>query len=547
MLVKLSDPEILTKQESEILITKLERDELSPAEKQVVAKVIRGYFYLADLVQESGVKLKRVREFIFGRSSKRARKATPKSQEPEESEPAVSTPTGTERALNEIPPPAKRTVKTCPPGKGHGRLAADDYPGAEVRHCSHPHLKPGDLCPDCGRGRLYQGKPKRQIQLQGHAPVSAICWQVEVLLCALCKKVFNARDTHQSKYDGSVKSSVTLCRYYMGLPFLRLEGFQRLIGVPLPDATQWDLVVQLFRDVFPVFCRLIDIAAQAPLIHHDDTGSRILTLIAENKTLPPGARYGIHSTGLVCEGEHRIILFFTGRAHSGENLGKLLDRRQPGLPRPLQMSDAASLNAPKNHPKGTIPCYCNAHGFRKFRDIRNLFPDPCETILQTLSTVYEHDRETKVRGHTAEERLQYHAKHSGPLLDGLKVWMEEQMTSRQVEPNSELGQAMNYMLSRWEGFTRFLVLPGVPLDNNLVERVLKRLIFQRKNSLFYASEYSAYVGSALTSLIMTAVEAGVNVFDYLNTLQANRFDVGRHPENWLPWNYRSPPEIQRAA
>lgn len=50
---------------------------------------------------------------------------------------------------------------------------------------------------------------------------------------------------------------------------------------------------------------------------------------------------------------------------------------------------------------------------------------------------------------------------------------------------------MNYMLKRWERFLQFLTIPGVPPDDNVVERVLKRLIFLRKNSLFFAKERSA--------------------------------------------------------
>ena len=71
------------------------------------------------------------------------------------------------------------------------------------------------------------------------------------------------------------------------------------------------------------------------------------------------------------------------------------------------------------------------------------------------------------------------------------------------------------MQGHWETLTRFLSVPGAPLDNNLVERALKLFIRQRKNSLFYATEYSAYIASVLTSLIATCLHAGVNALEYL--------------------------------
>lgn len=80
-------------------------------------------------------------------------------------------------------------------------------------------------------------------------------------------------------------------------------------------------------------------------------------------------------------------------------------------------------------------------------------------------------------------------------------------------------------------------MPGAPLDNNLVERALKLFIRQRNNSLFYKSEYSAYIASVLTSLIATCLYAGVNVLDYLVALQEHRTEVLADPAAWLPWTY----------
>jgi len=98
-------------------------------------------------------------------------------------------------------------------------------------------------------------------------------------------------------------------------------------------------------------------------------------------------------------------------------------------------------------------------------------------------------------------------------MDQLKHWLDQQFAERFVEPNSSLGKAMTYMQSHWDTLTRFLSVPGAPLDNNLVERALKLFIRQRKNSLFYATEHSAYIASVLTSLIATCLHAGINALE----------------------------------
>jgi transposase len=135
--------------------------------------------------------------------------------------------------------------------------------------------------------------------------------------------------------------------------------------------------------------------------------------------------------------------------------------------------------------------------------------------------------------------LAYHQELSRPLMDELKGWLDQQVDDRLVEPNSALGQAISYMQTHWTTLTRFLEIEGAPLDNNLVERVLKLFIRQRNNSLFYKTEYSAYMASVLTSLIVTCIYAGINVLDYLEALQEHRAEVFADPSAWLPWTYQA--------
>jgi hypothetical protein len=70
-------------------------------------------------------------------------------------------------------------------------------------------------------------------------------------------------------------------------------------------------------------------------------------------------------------------------------------------------------------------------------------------------------------------------------------------------------------------------------------RALKLAIRQRKNSLFYVTEHSAYIASVLTSVIATCVHSGVNAVDYLVAVQEHRQEVFANPSAWLPWNYQA--------
>ena len=82
-------------------------------------------------------------------------------------------------------------------------------------------------------------------------------------------------------------------------------------------------------------------------------------------------------------------------------------------------------------------------------------------------------------------------------MDSLHDWLKAQFAERKTEPNSGLGQAIRYLLRHWQPLTLFLRQAGAPLDNNLVERSLKRAVLHRKNALFYRTLNGAQVGEAV--------------------------------------------------
>jgi transposase len=224
-----------------------------------------------------------------------------------------------------------------------------------------------------------------------------------------------------------------------------------------------------------------------------------------------------------------------GRQPAGEKLAALLQKRDPQRDQPVGMSDALASKAAAEQP--LIRGHGLAHGQRKFRELDEAFPGESAVVTQVLRQVCEHEEEARDRQLSAAERLAYHQTWSSPLRAGLKAGLEPQSSARMVEPHSSLGQAITYLLKPWESLTRFLTVPGAPLDNNVAERALKLCIRPRKNSLCYATEQSAYMASLLTSVIATCVQVGVTALEYLVALQEHRQAVFAHPGAWLPWTY----------
>ena len=445
-------------------------------------------------------------------------------------------------AIEKLFPPTTPRPKPKGPRPGHGRTGASSYPGAEHVKVPHEGLKPGDECPECPNGRVYpMTHPAVMVRIVGLSPLQAKVIERERLRCNACGEVFTAKvpeGTGPEKFDASAAAMVALLKYGTGAPFHRLARLQANLGIPLPASTQWELVRKQAGLLDPVMDELARLAAQAEVVFNDDTTMKLID--RPDLRLDRKERKGVYTSGIVAriqvQGRARgIVLFRTGHHHAGENLAEILRSRSQDLPPPIQMCDALAANT--KGPFETLVAHCLAHARRRFVDVREDFPGECQHLLEGLRDVYHHD--TQAKDMTPQDRLRFHQEHSGPVMDGLRAWLGEQMEARRVEPNSGLGKAITYMLKHWTELTLFLREPGAPLDNNVCERALKRAILHRRNSLFYKSEEGARVGDAYMSLIHTAELNEVNPFDYLVALQRNIALAEENPEEWMPWTYQA--------
>ena len=247
----------------------------------------------------------------------------------------------------------------------------------------HPSLKAGDGCPECPKGKVYPQKETRPlVRIVGQAPLAATVYNLEQLRCNACGQVFTAPEPEgvgPEKYDETAMAMIAELKYGSGMPFNRVENLEERRGVPLPAATQWEIVAEAAELLQPVQEELIREAAQGELFHNDDTSVRILKMerpagdertgvftsavlsVVREEARPEGPSEGAPEAAL----ERRIALYFSGREHAGENLGKVLKQRaadsQAAVPA-IQMCDALSRNVPKLGPGvELLLAHCLAH------------------------------------------------------------------------------------------------------------------------------------------------------------------------------------------
>jgi transposase len=531
------------------ILRRAEAKQFSDEDYEITRTLVLSYVHLLDLLKDKNTSIARLRKMLFGSSTEKTAAVIGGGTD------AEASPLRDEGAATDSPADWETTPEHDRPAprKGHGRNGADAYHGAEKIEVPHESLRPGDACPDCQQGTVYEvARPGVLVRITGQAPVEAKVYHLQKLRCNLCGKVFTASPPEgvgSQKYDATAGSIIALLKYGTGMPFNRLEGLQGHLGIPLPASTQWDIVHAQAKHLQPVHAELIRQASGGDVLYNDDTTIKILELMgkrAEQKALAEDSvegvtkekqRSGLFTSGIVSTREgHRIALFFSGRKHAGENLKEVLIQRAAELAPPIQMCDALSRNLPGE--LATIVANCLAHGRRQFVDVAECFPEECRYVLEALSVIYRNDALARKRSLSPAARLEFHQAESGPTMDELRAWLTGQLDQRLVEPNSSLGGAIAYMLKHWEKLTLFLRVPGAPLDNNICERALKKAILHRKNALFYKTTNGAHVGDIFMSLIYTCELCEINPFDYLTELERHADELATNPHRWMPWSYR---------
>lgn len=457
---------------------------------EIFAAVVPAYRFVVNLLTQKKVTIARLKKLVFGARTETTEAVLGRGAEGAASEPARDASRGEPSA---DPPASGSRPKRR---KGHGRLGAEAYTGVERICVPHESLEPGDDCPHCQQGRVSEmAQPALVIRLVGQAPV------------------------HGKRYErqGDVLYQDDTRNRILDLMGKRLAKAQAQ-NAALATGSKTDGESESQSD-----------PGGGGESNADGEG--------ESKTAGDPKRRAIVTSGIVstCAGR-RIALFFTGRQHAGENLRDVLAQRAKELGPPIHMCDPLALNMPAD--LNTILANCLAHGRRKFADVAEYFHDQCRYVLKALKVVYENDAVARKEQLSPEARLQFHQTHSSPVMKELHAWLTRQIEEHLVEPNSGLGEAINYLLKRWDKFTLFLRQAGAPLDNNLCERALKKVILHRKNAMFYKTENGAHVADVSMSLIYTCELCGANPFDYLTELQRHAAEVAAQPACWMPWNYR---------
>jgi transposase len=303
----------------------------------------------------------------------------------------------------------------------------------------------------------------------------------------------------------SLLAYLTVSRFADHLPYYRLEDVLGRSGFRVDRSTQWRWMKGLARGVAPLVDLMWQLARQSAVLGMDETP--VMELGGPGRALK-----GYLWTG-VGDANHPYDCFF----YTSDRRSIRPEAMLAGFQGYLTADAYIAYERIGQLWPGVFKASCWVHGRRRFEACHHLgATDQTHTALAYFRKLY--DIEAIYRTSSDETRLAARQEKSQPIVESFHEWLQAEQL-RQL-PKSKLTGAINYMLTRWESFTRFLESGAVPMDNNAAERALKYPILGRKAWLFFGNQTAGETAAKLFTLTKTCNRHHIDPFAYLQDVYA---------------------------
>jgi transposase len=316
-------------------------------------------------------------------------------------------------------------------------------------------------------------------------------------------------------------------------------------GVPVSLSTLADQVGACCAVLDPIYRRIEEHVFAAGRLHGDDT---TVPVLAKGKTVTGRTWVYVRDDRAFGATVPPAAVFYYSRDRSGGHPQAHL-AAYVGILQADAFAGYNKLYEPDRSPSPITEAACWAHARRKFFVLADLAQNaqrkaqgkkPAFISPLALATVRRIDAlfdiERDINGKPAPERLAVRQELSAPLVVELETWMRQERAK--FSRHNDVAQAMDYMLNRWQAFTRFLGDGRICLTNNAAERALRGIALGRKAWLFAGSDRGGQRAATMYSLIVTAKMNDVDPLAWLADVLAR---IAEHParklDDLLPWNW----------
>ncbi len=187
---------------------------------------------------------------------------------------------------------------------------------------------------------------------------------------------------------------------------------------------------------------------------------------------------------------------------------------------------------------------CWSHARRHVYDAKDVDLNASKMPLALISLLYDIERRATDCSH--EARTEIRQKESKLVLNRLGDWLDGPV-AKSVLPSSKLGQALNYVRNHWEALNEYTEDGRLPIDNNWVERLMKRVAVGKKNWLFVGSLRAGMRNANLMTLVASAHRHDLDISAYLTDVIEKLNRGTAKPEDLLPevWKANHPEAVRQ--
>ncbi len=400
-------------------------------------------------------------------------------------------------------------------------------------------------CPCCGDSRLRKlGEDVTEMLELVPRQWKVIQHVREKFVCRACEAIAQppapSHPIARGRAGPRLLAHILFAKYGLHLPLNRQSDVYRREGVDLDVSTLADWVGASAATLMPLVEAIRSHVFAAERIHADDT---TVPVLAKGKTRTGRLWTYVRDDRPFAGPEPPAAVFFYSPDRGGEHPEQHL-AGYAGLMQADAYAGFGRLYEARRKPGPIVEAACWAHGRRKFFDLARLSKAPIAAeAVKRIDVLFAIERE--INGVAPQERLRVRQERSRPLIVELEAWLREQRAN--LSRNNDTTKAINYCLSRWDAFTRFLDDGRLCMSNNAAERELRAVAVGRRNWTFAGSDEGGRRAAAIYTLIASAKLNDIDPQAWLADVLARLPD---HPakriHELLPWNWR-PQIVAHAA
>jgi transposase len=367
----------------------------------------------------------------------------------------------------------------------------------------------------------------------------------EKFTCRACEKITQPPAPFHTIPRGHVGPSllamILYAKYGEHQPLNRQSEAYAREGVDLDVSTLADHVgagVAVLSPLTELICHHVFAGER---VHGDDTSVPVL---AKGKTATGRLWTYVRDDRPFAGPGPPAAVFFYSRNRRGEHPAQHL-AGYAGILQADAYAGFGELYDGKRKPGPIAEAACWSHGRRHFFELADLRKAPLAVeAVRRIDELFAIER--AINGLSTAERLAVRRRESRPVIADLEQWMRRERA--RLSRHAETAQAIDYILTRWPAFTRFLDDGRICMTNNAAERALRGIALGRRSWLFAGSDRGGERAAAIYTLIATAKLNDINPQAWLADVLAR---IADHPasrlDGLLPWHWKAAQDQAIAA